>query len=116
MSLRTIDDREIALRDRRRNTVIGTLPFGDGLRDAHPGAIYHHQRRTSEVTDLDLDRDVASLDPARSNYYTQVLPDKAITVEENRQETTLSGRDDVICRFADVTIRKQITGFERRDQ
>lgn len=116
MSLRTIDDREITLRDRRRNKSIGSLPFGDALRDAHPGAIYHHQGRSYEVTDLDLDRDVASLDPTHATHYTQVLHDKTITVETDHQETTLSSRDDVTVRFADVTMRKQITGFERRDQ
>ena len=116
MSLRTIDDREITLRDRRRNDVIGELPFGDGLRDAHPGAIYHHQGRTYEVTELDLDRDVASLEPTHATHYTQVLHDKTITVENDRDEMTLSSQDDVTVRFADVTMRKQITGFERRDQ
>jgi DEAD/DEAH box helicase domain-containing protein len=116
MSLRTIDNREITLRDRRRNDVIGELPFGDGLRDAHPGAIYHHQGRTYEVTDLDLDRDVASLEPTHANYYTRVLHDKTITVEHDRKEMTLSNRDDVTVRFADVMMRKQITGFKRRDQ
>lgn len=116
MSLRTIDDREIKLRDRKRNEIIGTLPFGDGLRDAHPGAIYHHQGRTYEVTNLDLDRDVASLQPTQANYYTQILHDKTITVETDRQETRLPSRSDVTIRFADVRMRKQITGFERRDK
>ena len=116
MSLRTIDSREITLRDRDRNDRIGSLPFGDALRDAHPGAIYHHQGRSYEVVDLDLERDVASLTTAHANYYTQVLHDKAITVDEDRQETTLSSRADVAVRFADVTMHKQITGFERRDR
>ena len=53
MSLRTIDDRTIQLRDRQRDETVGQLPFGDGLRDAHPGAIYHHQGRTYEVAELD---------------------------------------------------------------
>jgi len=116
MSLRTIDDREIDLLDRRRNEVIATLPFADGLRDAHPGAIYHHQGRTYEVVDLDLGRDVAELSTTHADYYTRVLHDKAITVEEDRAETVLSSRDDVTVRFADVTTRKRITGYERRDR
>jgi DEAD/DEAH box helicase domain-containing protein len=45
-----------------------------------------------------------------------VLHEKSITVEGDREETTLSTRADVTVRFADVTMRKQITGFERRDR
>lgn len=116
MSLRTIDDRELTLVDRRSDDVIAELPFSDGLRDAHPGAIYHHQGRSYEVITLDLDRDVAALEPTRADYYTQVLHEKTITVEGDRRETTLSTRDDVPVRFADVTMRKQITGYERRDR
>jgi len=116
MSLRSIDDREIDLIDARRSERIGSLPFGDALRDAHPGAIYHHQGTTYEVASLDLARDVAELTPTRANHYTQVLHEKAITVEDDRDETGLSSRDDVTVRFADVTMHKQITGFERRDR
>jgi len=115
MSLRTIDDREIDLLDRRSNDVFASLPFADGLRDAHPGAIYHHQGQAYEVVDLNLDRDVAECSPTWADYYTRVLHEKAITVERDRRETTLQTRDDVAVRLADVTMRKQITGFERRD-
>jgi DEAD/DEAH box helicase domain-containing protein len=115
MGLRTIDSREITLRDRGRDEVIGRLPFGDGLRDAHPGAVYHHQGRTYEVVDLDLDHDVALLDSTGANHYTKVRHEKRITVDEDREATTLSGRDDIAVRFGDITMHKQITGFERRD-
>ena len=116
MSLRSIDDREVKLRDRRRDEIVGRLPLSDALRDAHPGAIYHHQGRSYEVVDLDLAADVAELDTTHASYYTQVLHEKDITVEADRQETTLDARSDVSVRFADVTMRKQITGFERRDR
>ncbi len=115
MSLRTISDREITLKDRQREEVIGRLPFEDALRDAHPGAIYHHQGRTYEVVQLDLDYDVAELGPSRADYYTQTLHEKDITVEKDHSERQLATNDDIRVRFADVTMRKQITGFERRD-
>lgn len=116
MSLRTIDDREITLVDASRNERIGGLSFGDALRDAHTGAIYHHQGTTYEVERLDLKRDRAELRPARADYYTQVLHEKSISVEGDREETALSTREDVTVRFADITMHKQITGFERRDR
>jgi DEAD/DEAH box helicase domain-containing protein len=116
MSLRTIDDRTIQLRDRQRGETVGQLPFGDGLRDAHPGAIYHHQGRTYEVAELDLSHDIAGLESSWADYYTRVLHDKQITVEEDLDTVTLPTREDVTVRFAEVTMRKQITGYERRDR
>ncbi|WP_440006471.1 DEAD/DEAH box helicase [Halomicrococcus sp. SG-WS-1] len=115
MSLRTIDDREVDVLDRSTGDVIASLPFGDALTDVHPGAIYHHQGQSYEVVDLDLERDVAELSPTWADYYTRVLHDKEITVETDLAEKTLSTRDDCVVRFADVTMRKTITGFERRD-
>ncbi|SEN96129.1 DEAD/DEAH box helicase domain-containing protein [Halorientalis persicus] len=115
MNLRTVDDRQVQLRDRASGDTIAELPFGDALRDAHPGAIYHHQGRTYEVVDLDLDLGVANLSQTHADYYTQVLHDKTITVEEDHAETTMPGRSDSTLRLADVTMRKQITGYERRD-
>jgi len=115
MSLRSIDDREIQLLDARSGDAIASLPFADALRDAHPGAIYHHQGRRYEVTELDLERDLAELSPTWADYHTRVLHDKEITVERDIDERRLPGREDVTVRFAEVTMRKRITGFERRD-
>ncbi|MEF8851073.1 MAG: DEAD/DEAH box helicase [Haloarculaceae archaeon] len=135
MSLRTVGDREVQLRDRRGGDPIASLSFADALRDAHPGAVYHHQGQDYEVVDLDLRHDVADLAPVDPDYYTQVLHDKTITVEEDRRERSLldpdesetrrvsdsragseTTREAVTVRFADVTMRKQITGFERRER
>ncbi|WP_313695425.1 DEAD/DEAH box helicase [Halorarum halobium] len=115
MSLRTIDEREIDLLDARSNEQVASLSFSDALRDAHPGAIYHHQGQSYEVADLDLERDVARLQPTWADYYTRVLTDKDVTVEADRRSTALEARPDTPLRFADVTVTEQITGFERRD-
>jgi DEAD/DEAH box helicase domain-containing protein len=115
MSLRTIDDKQVQLTDARRGEVVATLPFEDALRDAHRGAVYHHQGRTYEVRELDLDHGVAELDPTWADYYTRTLHDKEITVERDLTEKRLEHREDVTVRFAAVTMRKRITGFERRD-
>jgi DEAD/DEAH box helicase domain-containing protein len=115
MSLRTIADREVDLIDRRDGNVVASLGFGDALRDAHPGAIYHHQGRTYEVVELDLDRDRAELSPTWADWFTRVLHEKSIEVDRDLTQTTLSSREDVPLRFAEVTMTKQITGYERRD-
>ena len=115
MSLRTVSDRDIELTDRRNGETIASLPFEDGLRDAHPGAVYHHQGQTYEVVDLDLSHGIAELEPTWADYYTRTLHEKEITVERDIRESELAARPDVPVRFAEVTMRKQITGFERRD-
>ncbi|WP_135851258.1 DEAD/DEAH box helicase [Halorussus salinus] len=116
MSLRSIDDREVNLLDRRNGDTIASLPFEDALTDAHPGAIYHHQGQSYEVVDLDLNKEVAELSPTWADYHTKVLHEKEITVEEDIREKRLETREEVPVRFAEVTMRKQITGFERRDR
>jgi DEAD/DEAH box helicase domain-containing protein len=114
-NLRTIDDREVDLVDERSNDVFATLSFGDALRDAHEGAIYYHQGQKYEVRELDLDRDVAVCAPTWADYYTRTLHDKTIEVHADLEERSPFAREDVPCRFADVRMRKQITGFERTD-
>jgi DEAD/DEAH box helicase domain-containing protein len=113
MNLRTVDDGEVKLV--AKGDVIAKPSVEDALRDAHSGAIYHHQGRRYEVTDLDLDAGVAQLDRTWADYFTRVLHDKTITVEADLSERRLPTREDVPVRFASVTMRKQITGYERRD-
>ncbi|MFB6101941.1 MAG: DEAD/DEAH box helicase [Haloplanus sp.] len=112
-ALRSIDDREVDLL--ADGDVIATLGLGDALRDAHPGAVYHHQGQSYEVTDLDLDRDVAELQTTWADYYTRVLTEKSITVERERATTALAARPDTAVTLADVTVTEQVTGYERRD-
>ena len=111
--LRTAADRAVDLL--ADGDVIATLEFGDALRDVHPGAIYHHQGKSYEVTELDLDRDVARLQSTWADYYTRVLTEKSIVVDRDRESTALSARPDTSVRLADVTVTERVTGFERRD-
>ncbi|MFB6154508.1 MAG: DEAD/DEAH box helicase, partial [Haloferacaceae archaeon] len=115
MNLRTIDDREVDLLDRRSDDVVATLSLSDALRDAHPGAIYHQQGQSYEVVDLDLERDVAHLQPTWADYYTRVLTDKDVAVNDVLTERPLAARPETSVRFADLTVTERVTGFERRD-
>ena len=117
--LRTVEDREITLRmqeqDQPDRPIIGYLSFTAALRDVHPGAIYYHQGQTYEVATLDLDRDVAWLTPTDAEYQTRVQYDETITVDRDLESKPLATRDDVLVRFAEVTRRKRVTGFVRRN-
>lgn len=114
--LRTITERTVSLRVRdSQPDELGDLPLDAALRDVHPGAIYHHQGQTYEVQSLDLDRDVAWLVPTESDHQTRVQYDESMTIEEDIATKPLATREDVTVHFADVTRRKQVTGFQRRD-
>lgn len=115
MSLRTVSDRQIQLRDRRDGSVFADLPFDDGLRDAHPGAVYHHQGQTYEVHELDVSKGIADCEPTWADYFTRALTDKQMIVEQDNRQCTFDAREDVPVRLADVTLREQVIGFERRD-
>jgi len=114
--LRTITDRTVVLRVRGgQSDELGELPLDAALRDVHPGAIYHHQGQSYEVQSLDLDRDVAWLAPTESDHQTRVQFEESMTIEEDITTKPLATREDVTVHFADVTRRKQVTGFQRRD-
>jgi len=114
--LRTITERTVVLQVRGGEAdELGELPLDAALRDVHPGAIYHHQGWSYEVQSLDLDRDVAWLAPTESDHQTRVQFDESMTIEEDIETKPLATRDQVTVHFADVTRRKQVTGFQRRD-
>ncbi len=116
MSIRAIDDREIQIRDRLNETDLASLSYDDALRDVHPNAIYHHQGEKYEVVDLDLERDIAFLESTELSYYTQALTDKAISVNEILDETTLATHSGVTVGFADIEFREQVTKYLRCTQ
>ena len=114
--LRTITERTVTLRGQAGATnELGELPLDAALRDVHPGAIYHHQGQNYEVQSLDLDRDVAWLAETDSDHQTRVQYEESMTIERDIATKPLATRDDVTVHFADVTRRKQVTGFQRRD-
>lgn len=114
--LRTITERTVVLRVQSSDPEeLGELPLDAALRDVHPGAIYHHQGQSYEVQSLNLGRDVAWLAPTDSDHQTRVQFDESMTIEEDIATKPLATRDDVTVHFAEVTRRKQVTGFQRRD-
>jgi len=115
MSLRTLGTSSITLLDERDGSTIATLERDDAIRDAHPGAIYHHQGQSFEVLDLDLERDRAELSPTWADYYTRVLTEKRIDVEADLDASKPLGPDSVPVNFAEITLGEQVVGFQRRD-
>lgn len=58
---------------------------------------------------------MAWLAPTESDHQTRVQFEESMTIEEDITTKPLATREDVTVHFADVTRRKQVTGFQRRD-
>jgi DEAD/DEAH box helicase domain-containing protein len=115
LSLRAIDDREIRLIDTGRDETIARLPFADGLRDAHPDAIYHHQGRTYEVATLEPDNGRALLSETTATHHTRALREKRISIERDLRNRRIDRYGGLDVHLADVTIRQRIDGYVRYD-
>jgi DEAD/DEAH box helicase domain-containing protein len=113
-NIRTIDEREITLVDRTRDRRLGTLEYSAALRDAHPDAIYMHQKESYRVVELDLDRDRALLEAVDTVAYTRALREKDVTVVETLADDTVDcGERSVAKSLATVTVANQVTGYLR---
>lgn len=111
MDIRSIDDRQIDLYDHLREQTLTSLSFGDALRDAHPGAIYHHQKETYRVTAADFEADRVLLQSVNTMGYTRPLTEKGITVEEELMTSERATHGPVSVGFADLTVVEEVTGY-----
>lgn len=89
--IRSISDRTFELRDTRAKRVISQLGVTEMLRDAHPGAIFTHQKQSYRVTDVDLTADTVSLSPIEdtTGFTTPIRP-KELTIEAVTDSRDLS--------------------------
>lgn len=119
LSLRSIDDRSITLRETGSGDTLGTLSFGDALRDVYPGAIYHHQGTTYEVRELNLDTDVAILAPTNASYTTAPVTDTTLEITARHDTAPLAPETSsvpdqaphVTTQFASVAVCEQVVGY-----
>jgi DEAD/DEAH box helicase domain-containing protein len=92
--------------------LIGTADESRAHSLVHPGAVYLHQGRSFLVTDLDLDRRVATVEPAEGDEYTQPRADTTIRVLHEDDHRTV-GR--VRLSLGAVEVSTQVTGYQRKD-
>lgn len=111
-NIRNIDDREIQLIDRNRDEHLGSLEYSAALRDAHPDAIYTHQKQSYKVVELDLDHDRAYLESVDTSAYTRPLREKELTIEDTVEtETVTCGEVSFQKTLAELTVTNNVTGY-----
>ncbi len=111
-NIRAIDDREIDLIDRTRDEQLASLEFGAAMRDAHPDAIYRHQKQTYKIVELDLDNDQALLEPTSTAQYTRALREKSVTIDDTYDRTSADTHDmRAQATLGAFTVEETVTGY-----
>ncbi len=111
VSLRAMDDRNVAVVDAATEKIIGEMPKLDAPIYVHPQAIYLHQGDAFFVESLDLDRCIARVRKVDVDYYTQPLggTDVHHIDHQLRERPFGTGR---LC-FGEVTTHFHTWGYER---
>lgn len=101
---------------RKNGTIIGTVDAERACSITHPGAIYLHQGKPFEVTDLDLDDRVATVIDSNGEHYTQARSKVDIEVVSVDDQTLLGdGHTGVEVCLGAVQVISQVTGYQRRE-
>ncbi|HSB70845.1 MAG TPA: DEAD/DEAH box helicase [Candidatus Methylomirabilis sp.] len=90
---------------------IGSLDTYRAIHECHPGAVYLHQGRQFEVTDLDLAQRKVRARPVEVDYYTQTTGEKETEILHCQEFRQVKG---AVARLGRLKVTERITGFEKR--
>lgn len=111
VNIRDIGTRKFDLVDVMNRETLLTLPLEAALRDAHPDAIFHHQKRTYRVIECDYEHDRVLLRPVETNSHTRPRREKDVTVESIHDTTILDTETPLEVSFVELTVDSEITGY-----
>jgi DEAD/DEAH box helicase domain-containing protein len=88
---------------------VGTIDEARAADQAHPGAIYLHQARPWQVTDLDVAHHLVRVVPSDGETYTQTRSDTTIRLlrEDARRDVGRSG-----LHLGTVEVTRRVTGYQ----
>ncbi len=90
---------------------IGSVDGFRAIHECHPGAVYLHQGRQFEVTDLDLAQRKVRARPVEVDYYTQTIGEKETEILHCQEFCQVKG---TAARLGRLKVTERITGFEKR--
>ncbi len=90
---------------------VGSVDGFRAVRECHPGAVYLHQGRQFEVTDLDLAQRKVRARPVEVDYYTQTTGEKETEILHCQEFRQVRG---TVARLGRLKVTERITGFEKR--
>jgi len=90
--------------------VIGQVDFPSATRLVHPGAIYLHEARQYFVDQLDLEKQIATLQPVSVDYYTEPRAETTVQlIECANQEVVLGG----IKAYGEIQVHTEVVGYRK---
>jgi DEAD/DEAH box helicase domain-containing protein len=113
VNLRSISGSRFALLDESQGyQTLEEIEASSALYRVHPGAIYLHQGESYQVTDLDLQAQVACLRPVDVDYYTEPreLNDVSIVRSFKHKQFPTTAF------FGQVRVTQQVIGYARKQQ
>jgi DEAD/DEAH box helicase domain-containing protein len=111
ISLRSASPDSFAIVDTASGELLGTTEAARAHSTVHPGAVYHHQGRSFEVGQLDLDRRQALVRPFDGEWYTQPKRETETTIERLLDRREALG---VRLSFGEVSVTETVLAYQRR--
>ncbi|RDI74062.1 helicase [Gaiella occulta] len=110
-SLRSGDAASFTIVEAETGSVLGLVERARAYSSVHEGAIYLHLGEQYLVLSLDHDARVATVAPARVDWYTQVKKDTRTAIE-----ATLRGAEGagVELHFGRVSVTEQVVAYQRK--
>jgi DEAD/DEAH box helicase domain-containing protein len=114
VSLRSTATRSISLQSNsaEEQKKIGELDFASSLWMVHPGAIYLHEGDPYLVKSLDLDQNIAELEPTTLPYYTESVKNQTINIIQDLNHAENSAFE---IHYSEIEVNTQITGYKKID-
>ncbi len=110
-SIRSVGSRPVVLIDgSQKGKQIEEMDEGSALSRVHPGAIYLHQGDNYIVTELDLQKAQATLQPAQVDYYTQASEQSNINIVKSHMHRQLP---TTTAYWGSVRVSQQVVGYRR---
>jgi DEAD/DEAH box helicase domain-containing protein len=113
-SLRSTTARSISVQLQVENNLrtLGELDYASSLWMAHPGAIYLHEGDTYFVKELDLEKNVAIVEPSALSYFTEPIKSQKVAIIQDYNHEKKTTYD---LYFSEIEVTTQITGYKKID-
>src|SRR5436309_5743308 len=109
--LRSTSADSITIVDASTGSVLGLVDAARAYTTTHEGAVYLHLGESYLVTELDLDRRTAVVEPYSGDYYTQA---KKETMTEIVEPLRTERRLGLELAFGRISVTEQVVGYQRK--
>ena len=114
ISLRSASAETVVLQAEANETnaffTVGIVDRPSAIRLVHPGAIYLHEARQFYVSELNLEQNIAVLQPASVDYYTEPRVETTVMLIEKANQEAVAGGWKA---YGDIQVHSEVVGFRK---